>query len=133
MDFRAFKKLDQAWYALKQGLQNLWYWLPFIWSDRDWDWIWLAKIMEAKLRKMHKNTRNWNVEGADKAAREMLVCAELLRRLRCGYYGESLPLGQDWEIAKYRWNWHKHVEAIDKQDIELLFTLLRKHMRSWWD
>lgn len=34
------------------GLRNLWYWLPIIWQDRQWDHWFFLKIIEHKLHAM---------------------------------------------------------------------------------
>ena len=37
------------------------------------------------------------------------------------------------EENKYLRRCFRHAEMLHKQDIEYLTTMLRKHLRSWWD
>ena len=34
----------------KNGVKNLWYWLPIIWRDRNWDGHYIYEIMKHKLK-----------------------------------------------------------------------------------
>ena len=72
---------------LKRSIKNLWKWLPIIWKDRDWDHFYIYQIIEFKLRKqanyistMDRHTR------AQEDARDMLTCAELINKVKEGYY-----------------------------------------------
>ena len=72
---------------LKRSIKNLWRWFPIIWKDRDWDHTYIYDIIEFKLRnqsdyigKMDRHTR------AKKDASDMLICAELINKVKSGYY-----------------------------------------------
>lgn len=66
------------------GVRNLWRWLPVIWRDQDFDWDALAEIMRVKLLWMAEDTKTWHVVGADKNRKQMLICADILRRIQSG-------------------------------------------------
>lgn len=75
---------------IKSGIKNLWYWLPVIWKDRNWDYRFIFDILKHKLeaqadfidkRGIHVN--NW------KDARNMRICTELITRIQEGYYGSE--------------------------------------------
>jgi hypothetical protein len=86
--------------------------LPIIFFDRWWDWAFFAKMMEFKLRYMSKMFKERGMSiSAEKDAKKMLICAELLKRLREDEKEENMLLFYN----------------------EYLFRLLKKHMRSWWD
>ena len=111
------------------GIHNLWRWFPIIWRDRDWDWVFLAKIMEQKLRWMVKNSEHWHVLKAPKSRQQMLRTAAVLRRMQ---------EDNNWEHADARYPdhskaWANHWDMLDKQDMEYLAMMLKKHMRTWWD
>ena len=94
-------------------------WFPIIWSDADWDWEYLAVIMEKKLRWMSAGFQKYSRHtGAKKDARDMLVCAELIKRLRDDDF-EGITVWQH-EIRTKEWQ-------------QMLGRLLGKHLRSWWD
>lgn len=72
---------------LKRSIKNIWKWLPIIWKDRDWDQYYIYEILEFKLRKqanyigvMDRHTR------AQEDARNMLICANLINKVKDGYY-----------------------------------------------
>lgn len=106
-------------YSLKRGIRNLIRWFPIIWSDADLDWEYLATIMEKKLRWMSAGFQKYSRHtGAKKDARNMLVCAELIKRLRDDNF-EEVTIWQH-EIRIKEWQ-------------QMLGRLLGKHLRSWWD
>lgn len=69
-------------YQLKRGIKNLVIWFPLIWKDDQYDWTYLSKIMEFKLRLMSKSFLKYGYHvNSKKDAMDMLICAELLKRL----------------------------------------------------
>ena len=78
-------------WRLKQLLisfKNLLIWLPIIWKDRDWDHTFIYDIIEFKLRKQSKHIGKLSIHGsAGKNARDMLICANLIDKIKNGYYG----------------------------------------------
>lgn len=119
--------LISAWYDIWYGIINIFRWMPVIWPDRDWDWAFLAKIMEYKLRRMSKLFENGYHVLAHRDARRMLICAELLKRLRTESYA-----------------CHRNGLSVTKASVqrdqmvgmyyqEYLGKILGKYLRGWWD
>jgi hypothetical protein len=72
---------------LKRGVINIWKWLPIIWRDRDWDHFYIYQILEFKLRKQANYISTMDRHTtAQEDARDMLTCAELINRVKEGYY-----------------------------------------------
>lgn len=106
-----------AGYDIYYGIWNIFKWLPIVWRDRDWDWAYLFEAMEFKLRNMSALFKKYGHHvGSEKDAKRMLICAELLKRLR----------EEDYIFDK---DFGKEREAFFK---EYLFRLLKKHYDSWW-
>ncbi len=113
------------------GIHNVVKWLPLLWRDRDYDWAFLARILEAKLRFMAKSLSEAG-PAADQARSEMLLCAHILKRLQTEDYLESLPLGQSFaEGLREPWIW-KHADSVRQADEQLLWHVFRRKMRTWW-
>ena len=114
---------------LRRGVRNLWRWAPIIWRDEDYDWSYLAALMEKKLRQMAKDTERWNGATADLDGRRMLVCAEILRRLRDGDWY--------WENAKMRFREERLAAELARDHAEddkrYLGELIGKYLDYWWD
>jgi hypothetical protein len=131
---RPWSNISFMWYDLTHGIANVIRWIPVIWHDEDYDWAYLARIMEYKLRRMSKDTKNWHVVGAEKDGREMLVCAELLRRLQRGWMGywtnAEKRFGESFEKAKYI---GKLAEEQEREDKALLGRIIGRHLNHWWD
>lgn len=98
-------------YDVYSGIKNIIRWTPVIWNDQDFDWAYMASIMEYKLRRMHKlfKTHGHHI-NSEKDAQKMLICAELLHRLiEDNHDKQSNQYCKDFGI------------------------LMGKHMLSWWD
>jgi len=122
-----FKNIYCIYIDIMYGFKNVYKWLPYIWLDRDYDWAYLTIILEFKLRNMSKLFSDGCHTSSKRDARRMLICAEILKRLRTESYAcnnNGLPITRfnclrDEKVAKY---YQKY-----------LGELLGKHLRSWWD
>ena len=95
------------------GIHNLIKWFPIIWHDRDWDWEYLARMMEFKFRNMSHLFKEHGVAvGSEKQAKELLTCAELIKRLRDNDTCD-LDVVESWQ--------------------KMLGDMIGKKLRSWWD
>jgi hypothetical protein len=113
-----FKNISSCIYDIYRGVRNVYRWTPVIWFDIDFDWEPLAEIMEYKLRRMSKCLNNgWSV-GCGKSARETLICAELLKRLR----EDEI----DWKRLKLH-------ERKMRYYNEYFGKIIGKRLRWWWD
>ena len=124
-----FQNLDHMRWDLVHGVRNLWRWLPIVWFDRDWDWSYLGRMMEQKLR--------WSAEleekyghhvGSERDARRMRVCAEILHRLQEDDYTEKafVRFGKTQAAVLF-------AEAQSKSEQQYLGKVLGKYLTGWWD
>jgi hypothetical protein len=64
----------------KNGVKNLWYWLPIIWRDRNWDGHYIYEIMKHKLKAQANyigiNDRHTR---AQLDAKRMAICVKLIQ------------------------------------------------------
>jgi len=60
------------------GIGNIIRWTPIIWDDADFDWAYLARIMEYKLRRMSKTIGDGYIANAERYSRQMLICAAIM-------------------------------------------------------
>ena len=114
-------------HGIRRGIRNLIAYAPIIWRDRDFDWGFLAELMEFKLRRMCKSSEHWCHTGAEDCRKEMTLCVNLLKRIR----EEDYPM--DSVYARHEGKKVPHWVYLQEQDERLLFETMRKHWRSWWD
>jgi hypothetical protein len=111
--------LLSCWDDISEGVRNIIRWTPVIWFDRDFDWEFLATILEFKLRNMSNNFGGTDITRlAQKDARRMLICAELLKRMR----KDEIPPG-----VRLR----THIVHMDYYQ-EYFGFLIGKYLRTWW-
>lgn len=57
------------------GIRNLIYWFPVIWNDRNYDNIYISKILRHKLADKGEHFRKFGMSvGAPRHAKQMRVC-----------------------------------------------------------
>lgn len=69
------------------GIKKLWYWLPIIWKDRDWDSHYIYEILKHKLKAQAKyiSDRDRHTRAQQDAGR-MRICVKLIEKCQDNYY-----------------------------------------------
>lgn len=148
-------------YRIKSGLQNIIQWWPLIWNDRDWDFIFIYRMLYKKLERMEKLFKSDKVNSkcAPKKANQLFVAKNLCKRLidnnYTGYklvdvqktYG-NVKIKRTPSENKGCWNIKfieskkeramrrkssKHIEYLEQQDKDYLFNHINKYINGWWD
>src|SRR3972149_2973685 len=145
------------------GIKNLIKWFPLIWNDRQWDDGYLFEILQFKLSEMSKYFDSDNAVCADAKlrARQIYICKLLIDRILLNDYTtpfdvrdeprhqrfaeafeKSMASGSDsfiydredtpLESKVFKWK-TEHEDYLEQQDIEMLFRLMSKQIKSWWD
>ena len=142
-----------------QSIINLIDWFPIIWKDKNWDYTHIYDILEFKLRRQAKYIgKNNNHTMTNKDARNMLICANLISKIKDEYYDtEYLDYDFDDYFKKYKRVYdeiikgginifNQPLDINDKQQIawtmgyriqakaeRLLYKILKENIKSWWD
>lgn len=81
--------IEDFWYNLKYGIENLFNWIPVVWKDRNWDHYFIYVILRHKLHLMEKQIREYGHHvDKDRDANNIKVCVNLLDRLIADDYHE---------------------------------------------
>lgn len=81
---------DFILYDIPRGIKNLVQWFPIIWTDRNWDYYFIYKILHKKLDLTEKHIRsNDNHTNSQKDADKIKECVLLLERLLKDDYHEN--------------------------------------------
>lgn len=143
-----YSKIKNFYYDLKYGVENLFYWLPTIWKDRNWDEYYLSLILKKKLEFMEYNLRvNDRHVSTPKKVKSLQDCIEILNRIIDNgglddvnvnlktYYKPKNLKGSRKKLKKVRLENSKYMledKQIDK-DLKNLFNLMYVNYRTWWD
>jgi hypothetical protein len=67
----------------KNGVKNLWYWLPIIWRDRNWDGHYIFEILQHKLvaQANYIGRRDFHTR-AQLDAKRMRLCVKLIKKVQ---------------------------------------------------
>lgn len=148
--YRWYKKLRLYWW--RNGLsrvKRVWAWLPIICADRDWDAVFLYKIMQFKISRMRKNMEeNARHVGYERNIKEMKVTELLLQRLieppeevsgdpfkefcRCPKHRID-DNGRFLGSCKLCFYYFKMRDKQENHTRELVFKYIAKHSPKWWD
>lgn len=71
----------------KIGVKNLYYWLPVIWKDRNWDHRYILEILKHKLESQSKYIGDRDIHTrAKRDAEVMMTCVRLIDKVKEEYY-----------------------------------------------
>jgi hypothetical protein len=72
---------------IKTGIKNIWYWLPIIWKDRNWDSHYIFEIMIHKLKSQSKYIGERDIHTrAKRDAEVMMTCVRLIEKVQDEWY-----------------------------------------------
>jgi len=128
------------------NIKRLIKWVPVIWNNFDFDWVYLIKVMQTKLKTMEEfyaNDRITMSVGAKKHAKNIKICRILCDRLITDEYTDCLGLefgpeligslqSQSCNIGICS-DWLHYGDYMQKQDLKYLCETLQKHLFNWWD
>ena len=91
MYYKFLRVFEWFRYNFPAGLKNLPLWFKVIWRDRNYDYFYIYKILQHKLKLMeeHIRVRNNHVE-AQRDAQQIRVCLDLLNHLIGDDYENTL-------------------------------------------
>ena len=110
-----FDKIENAYYNVKCGIQNLISWFPIIWADRNWDHYFIYVTLRHKLHLTEQLIRNHGHHTKHiQDANTIKVCINLLDRLMKDEYHENAFKRHDekWGEPEFRWE-----DCEDKPDL----------------
>lgn len=154
-------RIKSLYCNVRYGVRNLIKWSPIIWRDRDWDSGFLMLMLEYKLSNMSALHRKYgNKVCSEKTANDLEYASKLARRIADEDYTKEAfgdkfylleknkmefePFGngnssrliftgltdEEREEMRRLRDWEH--ELMD-MDIEKLFDMMRRDLKSWWD
>lgn len=127
------------WYKnLKQGIKNLWYWLPVIWKDRNYDEHYIYEVLKHKLKAQAKYIGDKNrYTKAQQDARRMIICTKLIQLCQDETYDiEYMDYVKDrsWftpcEDDPDHFDWNNEIIAEDLNDFFKKYPLIYKRVMN---
>lgn len=133
-------------YTLYQGVWNLVHWFKLIWRDNNGNDNCILIMMHQKLKYMYDAIYNGQRVGCKKDAKSIKTCYLLLERIIEDDYGywaisssgsfldntRKTTIQPTLAFSDFRGYVH-YGQYMMKQDMDLLFKLMNKHILSWWD
>ena len=168
------KKISNIYHNIKNGIPNIFKWLPVIWRNRPWDHYFIYDVLHKQLSLMEEHIRKYGYHVHHKKdAKQIKIAILLIERIMKDEYYENVFKNHDEKWGESHLNWKemdeeefgykKDVVALDitrdnaitkeqkdqerkefrrlslkveeqrKQDINILFEHIKKHIEGWWD
>lgn len=119
--------LHTQFYKIKGGIKSILFWLPVVYKDRWWDHSYLYRILRHKLYQIETEFISKGVAvHTENELKKIKICYLLLDRLANDDYSNII------KEKNIRKSFEKE-EYMIKQDLDLLFNIMRKNIRTWWD
>jgi len=84
---------------IKEGVRNIFRWLPIVWKDRDWDTHYIWKVFKFKLTNQAKYIGDRGIHtSAKRDAERMRLCVKLMDKIQNEYYSSEYIDFQDSEF-----------------------------------
>ena len=127
----------------RRGLRSLRYWLPIIWKDRAWDWYYILFMLQKKLEQTRKFI-DGSFVGSEKEVKKIKKCELLIDRILEDDYisnprhdellnaSEKLT-PQGWRPRYIREKHNEWLTEYRQQDLDMLFDIMRKNIKAWWN
>ena len=102
---------------LKRSLLSLWYWLPIIWKDRNWDHHYIYEILKHKLKAQSEyiGRRGFHTR-AQQDARNMRWCVSLIQKEQDEFYAMEY---MDFEKTSFRFERCEDKEGFSELKIDV--------------
>lgn len=145
-------KIDSFFGNIITGFKNLIIWLPIIWNDRQWDQYFILIILRKKLslvRDFYNSGDSFWVDAKKEAQVINRVIKSLDRVIEDDYNSEQVhehfkkwgsPLDQrdltERQELESRYEFramNNEIERLHEQDLDHIFTTMRRRIRGWWD
>ena len=113
------------------NIKNLWYWIPKLWNNYDFDSYYLMEVILHKLRRMQPAFESGYCVGSDAIAVVISNLIEIGERIqKDDYYDVEYCEGLSEESKK------KYLDKIHQEreeDIDAFFKILKTEFDGMWD
>ena len=112
-------------------IKNLWYWIPKLWNNYDFDSYYLMEVILHKLKRMKPAFENGYCEGSAETAKVIDNLIYLGEKIQADdyfdvYFYESLSEGD-------RSAYFKKMDFKRQNDIDAFFNILAIEFQGMWD
>jgi len=129
---KIIRAIDDAYYGVKYGVPNLIAWFKIAWKDRDWDYAPVLIMLRFKLQKMARHSDRTDIYiGQKREAKRMWTCVYLIDRILADEYFENKRYLDLIHVNRDKAN--EFLGNLVRQDIDMLFNIMSKHIKKWWD
>lgn len=148
--YKVYSKVVGFW----ESLERVFYWVPIVWRNHDFEETFLLDLMRAKLKRMEPVISNGYGVDSKKHGKEIKTCILLLDRILDGDYSKLAQIRDDlydrsffedesgnFTIFEFKdkeseKEFHRlmlHKKYLEDQDIRYLFKFMGRNINKWWD
>lgn len=151
-----FRKIQDIWSNVTNGVHNLIVWFPVIWKDRDYAENYLMSIIQFKLERMSRLHReHGHLENSEEYARQLSYAAELASKIAEADYTDEVFGDKKYLLEKMSFEFDEDQGLIQtglteeereevrrlmdreeeflERDLNTLLEYINRHYFDWWD
>lgn len=117
-DFKRFP------FEIKQGIVNLYKWRKIIWKDRDWDFCFILRLMEFKMK--NTLTELEKFEKSDRYTKYLKICISLIEKLQ-----EEQYLNEWFEYCEIKFVTNRTESNINQIKYEFTYNNLKEYIEKY--
>ncbi len=112
------------------SIKNLIYYFKVVWSDRDWDYSFINYILLAKLKKMLERYESYEyvLDHEKDMTQPLRICVEILQREENDFYLQTIN-----GLKRPDEGYACYSDVREGETTRLLFRIMGKYLRYWWD
>lgn len=100
-----------------RGIRSIWYWLPVVWKDRNWDSHYIYEVLKHKLKAQSQYIGRRDLHTrAQQDARNMRWCVSLIQKEQDEFYAMEY---MDFEKSNFRFEPCKDKEDFSELHIDV--------------
>lgn len=121
-------------FSAKNFFRNVWNFRAFLIRDRWFDWGYLLEMLRDKIGHDVKKYKTLAVQlHPEPVIKSMELCLHLIDRILADdYYDNIFKEGVNY-TPKQTKRMLSHSVKMQQNDIDYLFSIMSKQIRSWWD
>lgn len=113
----------------KRRLQKLWYWLPIIWKDRDYDDYYIFEILKHKLKSQAEYIGKRDIHTrAQQDSRRMKLCVSLIEKIQDETYAMEYI---DYLKDEFRFEDCKDIKGYKELHIDIISENLDDYFKKY--
>lgn len=106
---------------IRRGIRNLIYWAPIIWQDRNFDYVYLYRILRHKIKAMSDSIPDWYRVDNEEVQESMDLCVKILDDLLNDVHEQKAFDAHEEIFGKAKWEFSPSKEHPGYSELNITY------------